>query len=119
MFNQFSESRAKKTASTGVHQYQMVAGVDQIAVNGRVERGREEVIRQGVMHVFFGGVQQQFVHRQLDGAIGQGGDFEVAEHGAVIARSLLFYHRGLRLGGGRKQNTGCQAGNASQHGRHT
>ncbi len=94
-----AQGRAKQAGGPGVHQHQFAAGVDQVGIDGGFHHFFQKTLLQSRRHGGGFGVGQQFEHRKLDGAVRQGGDFEVTHHHPVIPGRLGLDHR--RLGEGR------------------
>nr|GEU28259.1 hypothetical protein [Tanacetum cinerariifolium] len=94
---------AVQHAGTGIDQDQLFAGVDQERVDGALH-GRGQV---GPVEVLRDGLGRDMGHHGVDGkgmaAVGQRGDFEVAQHGAVVAGRLGLDHGRGGLAGHRRQ----------------
>ncbi|MNT18627.1 hypothetical protein D3C72_1538420 [compost metagenome] len=103
---ELTQGRAHQAAGPRVDEHQLVAGVDQVGIDGGLHRAAQMVGAQVAADVARMAVQQ-FLGRQLDGAVAQGGDFERTEHHAVEPRRLCFHHGCCRLNGWRQH---CAAG---------
>ena len=94
---QLAGGRTEGAIGAGVDQHQLGAGVDQVAIDRGLHRRLQELLVQRLHDAAGLGLVHQLVHRQVDGAVAEGGDFEIAQHQAVVARRLGLHLRGRRL----------------------
>ena len=104
-----AEARPEKLGGTGVDQDQLVSGIDQIGIDGGLDLWPfQELAGEETLDVALVDVLEQFLV-EIDGAVVEGGDFELAEHQAIVARDLGFLLR--CFGNGQAAAEQEQAGN--------
>ena len=102
---QVAERRPEQLGRAGVDQHQLVAGVHQIGVDRGRHRFRLERALQQALDLLGRGVGEELARMQVEDAVAERGDLEIAEHHPVEAGRLgLDLRRARARPGGEKES---------------
>ena len=106
---QITQGGAEQARCAGVHQHQLAAGVDQVGVDRGFHHLFEETALERLCNFLGRLVVHQLEHGQLDGAVGDSGDFKVTDHHPVKPGRLGLDHGRICHSVGRGDGAGEQA----------